>query len=413
MGFVTEVSRPTATSLVEDFPRTSPCVAPGRRPTLSGEERVSIMKIGWNGGAARARRWVGLALVVVASACVVETTDELGPEPRDASLPWKPPVEVARVPAPLPAAHCDVLVDGTGVVDLEDDYLPHVIQCENGGANLEALKAQAIAARSVAYYSVETSGSICDSQGCQVYSCGATPQAIHYQAVEETSGQYLMYNNTLTYGFYVAGDNNTSPPACVGVSGATEGWVTYNEGQTGTDVEQTALGFIHDPADFGYGQNRGCMSQWGARCLENNNGYDALDILRFYYGDDIQVIQAEGECVLPLPGDDSSSGDPGPTSGDPGDTSGPGPGPDDTTGAGEGPDPEASTGGDPLPGGTAEDAGDPPPDDAGDTGVDPALPGTFGGDQDQGGCACRSASGDAWGWWMFLPLGLLGVRRRR
>ncbi len=159
------------------------------------------------------------------------------------------------------------------------------------------LKAQAIAARSVAYYNMATSGSICDGQGCQVYSCGSTPGAIHHQAVSETAGMYLSYNNMLTYGFYVAGDNHTSPPSCVGSSGSTERWVTYNEGKTGTAVQQTALGYVGPP---GFGQNRGCMSQWGARCLEAHKGYDYAAILRFYYGDDIGVLEASGSCITPV-----------------------------------------------------------------------------------------------------------------
>ena len=32
-------------------------------------------------------------------------------------------------------------------------------------------------------------GTICDGQGCQVYSCGAQPSAIHIQAVQETAGR--------------------------------------------------------------------------------------------------------------------------------------------------------------------------------------------------------------------------------
>jgi MYXO-CTERM domain-containing protein len=65
-------------------------------------------------------------------------------------------------------------------------------------------------------------------------------------------------------------------------------------------VKQTPLGFIGPP---GFGQNRGCMSQWGARCLEKS-GEDHLDILRFYYyGEDIQVLQAPGSCVTPTDAD--------------------------------------------------------------------------------------------------------------
>ena len=67
---------------------------------------------------------------------------------------------------------------------------------------------------------------------------------------------------------------------------------------------------IHDPGDAGYGQNRGCMSQNGAACLEDNNGYDYVDILRFYYGDDIILQQGEGSCVTPPPGEETTTGEP-------------------------------------------------------------------------------------------------------
>src|SRR5215213_5337795 len=91
-------------------------------------------------------------------------------------------VDFNAVDAPLPQAYCAADVQGKGLRDTETDYIPHVLQCENGGAGLEALKAQAIAARSVLYYHMATSGSICDGQGCQVYTCKAQPAAIHYQA---------------------------------------------------------------------------------------------------------------------------------------------------------------------------------------------------------------------------------------
>lgn len=205
------------------------------------------------------------------------------------------------VPAPLAQAYCQINVNGS-LKDTETDYIPHVIQCENGGADIEALKAQAIAARSVAYYSMASSGKICDGQGCQVYTCGAAPKQIHYDAANATAGQYLSYNGWITYGFFVAGDNQ-QPASCIdtdnGNVAGTEKFVTFNEGKTVYGVDQTTLGFVF-PEDLktnGYGQNRGCMSQWGARCLEANKGYDVGKILRFYYGDDIQVLQAQGPCV--------------------------------------------------------------------------------------------------------------------
>jgi hypothetical protein len=214
------------------------------------------------------------------------------------------PGPLAAIKAPLPAAYCQINVNGV-LHDTETDYVPHVVQCENGGANFEALKAQAIAARSVAYYSMANDGKICDGQGCQVYSCNVEPTQAQLDAAKATAGQYLSFNGWLTYAFYVAGDPNTAPPSCVDTDNAsvsaTEKWVTFNNGKTGYDVDQTALGFKF-PEDLnaaGYGQNRGCMSQWGARCQENKLGKNSTDILKFYYGADIKILQAEGACVVP------------------------------------------------------------------------------------------------------------------
>jgi MYXO-CTERM domain-containing protein len=224
----------------------------------------------------------------------------LGPDGLTHELP--PPL--LAVKAPLAQAYCQINVNGVNR-DTETDYLPHVIQCENGGANFEALKAQAIAARSVAYYAMATNGKICDGQGCQVYSCNANPQQIHYDAAAATAGQYLSFNGWLTYAFFVAGDSKTAPPGCVDTANntdsATEQYVTFNNGKTLYDVDQTSLGFKF-PEDVnvgGYGQNRGCMSQWGARCLENNNGAKSTDLIKFYYGADINIVQGEGPCVAP------------------------------------------------------------------------------------------------------------------
>lgn len=333
-----------------------------------------------------------------------------------------PATPIVRVPAPLAGAHCDIDVEGTGVIGMEDDYLPHVIQCENGGANLEALKAQAIAARSVAYYAIETSGGICDSQGCQVYSCGADPEPIHYQAVNETSGQYLSYNSTLTYGFYVAGDSSVASPGCVGVDGnaATEHWITYNAGRSGTDVEQTELGFIHDPGDNGYGQNRGCMGQWAARCLENDNGEGVTAILQFFYGDDIGITQAAGDCVMQLPGD--SSGSPDPTTGAVGEETTVDPsGADVDTGATTLPPTTTVTDGDDASasasasGASDTAVSDDSSDDgtAGEGGGGSALPDTFGENTDgDDGCGCAANGRGATGVLGFGVLAL-GARRRR
>ncbi len=195
-------------------------------------------------------------------------------------------------------AYCTALVNGVGQVDVETDYLPNVVRCENGAASLEALKAQAVSARSYLYYKLDSSGSINDGTSDQVYSCGATPGPLHYQAVNETAGQVLTYSGVTICAFYVAGAV-PSASSCVAVSGDndysnTEHYVTYNEGLSGNNIEQTTLGWVNS----GNLYNRGCKSQNGADCL-SDAGWGYQDILRFYYGADIGIETAVGSCVTP------------------------------------------------------------------------------------------------------------------
>ena len=197
-------------------------------------------------------------------------------------------------------AFCTAQVIGTGAVDVETDYIPHVIQCENGAASLEALKAQAVAARSYLYYRMETAGEIGDGQSDQVYSCGSQPSAIHYQAAQETAGQVLTYDGEVIAAFYVAGAVPSDKDTCVAQSGDndysnTEHYVTYNWGKSGDGIEQTTLGWV-SPSNI---YNRGCKSQNGADCL-SDSGWGYQDILRFYYGMDIGIETAVGACVEPV-----------------------------------------------------------------------------------------------------------------
>jgi hypothetical protein len=199
-------------------------------------------------------------------------------------------------------AFCDAVVDtasGPVTVDVEGDYLPHVITCENGNAAPAALEAQAVAARSYLYYVLAREGSIGDGTGDQVFTCAREPGPEHHAAVEATSGLVLRYQDTQVAAFYVAGALQ-DPPGCRGGTDdptATEMWVTYNEGLSGDGITQTPLGFV-DPANHA---NRGCMSQNGSDCLADD-GADVYTILRFYYGEDIGIEQAEGPCIAPMPG---------------------------------------------------------------------------------------------------------------
>jgi hypothetical protein len=198
-------------------------------------------------------------------------------------------------------AYCTAMVNtpvGARMIDVETDYLPHVISCENGAADQAALEAQAVAARSYLYYRLDRTGDIGDGQGDQVYTCSRPPNANHVAAAADTAGLVLRYPPdtaaTQVAAFYVAGAF-PDPTTCRGGASDptnTERYVTYNEGRSGADVMQTSLGFV-SPTNHA---NRGCMSQNGSDCLsEQGRAFD--EILRFYYGEDIVIERAVGPCV--------------------------------------------------------------------------------------------------------------------
>ncbi|KAB2896530.1 MAG: hypothetical protein F9K40_14315 [Kofleriaceae bacterium] len=198
-------------------------------------------------------------------------------------------------------AYCTALVNtaaGPRMIDVESDYLPHVVNCENGAADQAALEAQAVAARSYLYYRLDRTGDIGDGQSDQVYTCARMPGPQHAAAAAATAGIVLRYPPdtaaTQVAAFYVAGAF-PDPVTCVGGANdptGTERYVTYNEGRSGTDVIQTTLGLVN-PSNHA---NRGCMSQNGSDCL-SSQGRTFDEILRFYYGEDIVIERAVGPCV--------------------------------------------------------------------------------------------------------------------
>jgi hypothetical protein len=220
-----------------------------------------------------------------------------------APFPWNPTRNeeiaptVTPVEGPRPssrAAFCEAMVNRRGVVDVETDYLPHVIQCESGDVSLEALKAQAVAARSYLYYKMDRSGTIADGTSDQVYSCGRQPTANHMLAVSSTAGQVLQYRGTQVAAFFVAGSKQSGPSCRGGPDDPTrtERYVTYNEGRSGNSINQSTLGVVSSSNLA----NRGCMSQNGAACLASV-GRRYGDIIKFYYGSDIELVQTQGPCV--------------------------------------------------------------------------------------------------------------------
>ncbi len=203
-------------------------------------------------------------------------------------------------------APCTINVQGYGEVDLENDYIPNVIACENGDAPPEALRAAAIMARGFAYYKVrvERVSSVRNSEADQVYRCsyrpgGAGPE--HYAAARATTGQHLQWEGNIIAPFYVAGNVPPNPSAadpinsCNGAGGSrdagTEGRVTYNYGKFGCDIEMTTLGLVTNDCRRNP-HNRGAASQNGQSCLANF-GWNSTQMLEYYFGADIEVVNAD------------------------------------------------------------------------------------------------------------------------
>lgn len=218
-------------------------------------------------------------------------------------------VQRSTLPAEAP---CTINVEGYGAVDIEEDYIPNVVACENGNAPMEALKAQAVQARGYIYYKLFVTGedTVENSTGDQVYQCNYTDaQQRHFEAARATRAEYVRWNDQVVASFYVAGaipaDQQSGAPedACQGPGGndptTTEQFVTYNLGKSGCDIDMTPLGWIPDDNDCTRNpQNRGCASQNGQSCLANR-GWDYEQMIPYYYGDDIAIERAGGECGGP------------------------------------------------------------------------------------------------------------------
>lgn len=93
---------------------------------------------------------------------------------------------------------------GINVVDMEE-YLYGVVPSEMSGSwNIEALKAQAIAARTYAAANKGKHGiyDLCDTVDCQDYNGTSKEMENATKAVKETAGQKMYYNNTLINAYY-------------------------------------------------------------------------------------------------------------------------------------------------------------------------------------------------------------------
>lgn len=208
-----------------------------------------------------------------------------------------------------------------GVMSVEDEYLPGVVECELGGAHRApaALRAQAVAARTYLLAHLKRKarrkgaarkGAVKIGPHFQCWKPAKRPTSV--QAVADTEGVVMVRGGAVLDANYVSGtrkrntDCTPQPPEDSGFDYDswpemrkayyaskkrgrrlkfkgrywTEILVTDNGGKQGDEVEGTPMA----PAR---GTNRGAMSQYGAICHALRRGLDAPDILRQFYGLDV------------------------------------------------------------------------------------------------------------------------------
>jgi uncharacterized protein (TIGR03382 family) len=228
-----------------------------------------------------------------------------------------------------------VYVRGKGAIDVEDDYLPHVVCCENGAAHEEALKAQAVMARTYMYFkyfgeNLGTSGNpLSGTPSDQAYFCNNSPSSACRAAVDATRGQVTTFENegqTMSnVSFFIDGPrpsclsdrsctcakpsptttmtpNDHATCDCLEFSSqgaANPAFLTYNWSRSGDDVKGSTLG---NPS---HESNRGCASQNIQSCL-GYAGWSYQDMLRFFYGQDIEIRTTSG-AIVEGPGTSSSA----------------------------------------------------------------------------------------------------------
>lgn len=206
-----------------------------------------------------------------------------------------------------------------GALSVEDDYIPGVVACEIGRRTwgVPAMEAQAIAARTyLARFLERTKGKKVIPIGPRFQCWKATLDERFQRVAHSTAGQVLRYEGSLITGNYVSGSHKLTPgcepqpPSAVKYTGLdwadmlvryqkgrkeqgrtifkgtawTEIFVTRNEGKVGRNVSPSA---IAGPVRI----NRGALGQNAAVCLANNMGYETIDILKYFYGEDIELEQ--------------------------------------------------------------------------------------------------------------------------
>lgn len=203
-----------------------------------------------------------------------------------------------------------------GAMPTERDYVAGVVDCELGGVRdaPAALEAQAIAARTYLARRLERRGNDSQLPLTSRFQCWRSDIRPHARAAALATRDRVMHvDGALINANYVAGagrlreDCTPRSPAANGYGDTTweamrrayldarrarrrrpfdgvwwtEVVVTRNEDREGEAVEGTPMASPHPT-------NRGAMGQNAAVCLARR-GYDTEDILRYFYGADVEL----------------------------------------------------------------------------------------------------------------------------
>lgn len=152
-----------------------------------------------------------------------------------------------------------------------EDYVKGVTPAEMPSSwNIEALKAQAVAVRSYAIANLGKHASqgfdLADSTMDQVYNGILAETAVTNQAVEDTKGLVLTYNNKIISTMYSASAGGQT-------KSALQAW--------GSDIPylQSVKSYDDETGTRGHGVG---MTQYGAKNLADM-GYNAYQILAYFY----------------------------------------------------------------------------------------------------------------------------------
>jgi len=159
-----------------------------------------------------------------------------------------------------------IRVDGHGEYSLED-YVKRIYEMP-ADWNMEALKAQAIAARSYAMaYTNNGSGSICDSENCQVFRDGEKGGRWN-EAVEATKGKVMIQGGSPIKAWF------SSTHGGVILSSSEIGWSGTSWTKHAIDTPSGSAGSFSDLQSNAYDKSSPWFyCDWGYRSQYNNTAW--------------------------------------------------------------------------------------------------------------------------------------------